>query len=103
MDDLALQVRLVDDVEVDDAERADASGGEVEQRRGAEPARSHHQHLGGFQPLLPGGCDFRDDQMPAVPANLVHAQLGPGLDQGGQGHSGTPSTDITDTTPTTVR
>ena len=32
MDDLALQVRLVDDVRVDDPDPADAGGGEVERR-----------------------------------------------------------------------
>ena len=31
--DLALQVRLVDDVHVDDADRADAGGGQVERGR----------------------------------------------------------------------
>ena len=33
VEDLALQVRLVDDVHVDDAERADASRGEVHRSR----------------------------------------------------------------------
>ncbi len=34
VDDLPLQVRRIDDVEVDEAERADSGGGEVEAPRG---------------------------------------------------------------------
>ena len=45
VDDLALQVRLVDDVEVDDAERADARRGEVEQG-GRAQAAAPAEHLG---------------------------------------------------------
>ena len=44
--DLALQVRLVDDVHVDDADRADAGRREVHRRRRAEPAGAEQQHLG---------------------------------------------------------
>ena len=44
VDDLPLQVRLVDDVRVDDPERADAGRREVERRRRAEPARADQQH-----------------------------------------------------------
>ncbi len=45
MQDLALQVRLVDHVHVDDAERADAGRGQIERRRRPEPARTEQQHL----------------------------------------------------------
>ena len=51
---LPLQVREADRVVVDDPERADPGGGEVEQRRAAEPAGADHQHPRGAQPLLPG-------------------------------------------------
>ena len=44
VDDLALQVRVVDDVGVDDAERADAGRGEVERRRRAEAAGADQEH-----------------------------------------------------------
>ena len=46
VEDLALQVRGVDRVGVDDAERADAGRGEVERRGAAEPARAEEKHLG---------------------------------------------------------
>ena len=90
MDDLALQVGLVDLVELDDAERADAGRGQVEQRRAAEAAGADHEHLGVLQPLLPGHPDVGDDQVPAVAADLVDGQLGGGLDQRWQGHGSPP-------------
>ena len=71
VDDLALQVGLVDDVEVDDAEGADTGGGEVEQRRRAEAAGTDDEHLGVLQPLLPGHADVGDDQVARVAAHLV--------------------------------
>ena len=43
MDDLALQVRAVDDVEVGDSNRANARGCQVDQHRRAEPAGAHGQ------------------------------------------------------------
>ena len=78
VDDLALQVRLVDVVELDDAERADPGRGQVEQRRAAEAAGADHQHLGVLQPLLPVHPDVGDDQVPGVAADLVDGQLGAG-------------------------
>ena len=91
MDDLALQVGLVDGVELDDAERADARRGEVHQRRRAEAAGADAEHLGVLQPLLPGHPDVRDDQVAAVAADLVDGQLSGRLDQGWQRHDPTPS------------
>ena len=79
MDDLALQVGLVDLVELGDAERADAGRGQVEQRRAAQAAGADDEHLGVLQPLLPGHPDVGDDQVPAVAAYLVDGQLGGGL------------------------
>ena len=63
VDDLALQVRLVDDVVVDDAERADACGGEVERRGRAEPAGADQQHARVEQLLLAGLADLGDQQV----------------------------------------
>jgi hypothetical protein len=88
VDDLALQVRLVDDVELDDAERADTGGGQVHEHRRAEAARTDGEHLGVLQSLLPVHPDVRDDQVAAVPADLVDREIGSGLHQGWQGHGG---------------
>ena len=71
MDDLALEVRLVDDVGVDDAERADARRGEVERRRRPEPARADEQDARVEQPLLALLADLRDEQVPAVARALL--------------------------------
>ena len=62
VDDLALQVRVVDDVGIDDAERADACGGEVERRGRAEPAGADQQHARVEQPLLAGLADLGDQE-----------------------------------------
>ena len=86
MDDLALQVRLVDLVELRDAERPHAGCGQVEQRRAAEATGADHQHLGVLQPLLTGHPDVGDDQVAAVATYLVDGQLGGGLDQRREGH-----------------
>ena len=52
VDDLALEVGEVDDVVVDDAERADAGRGEVQRGRRAEAAGAEQQDLGVEQLLL---------------------------------------------------
>ena len=45
VDDLALEVADVDDIEVDDADRPDARRGEVQRGRRAEPAGADEQRL----------------------------------------------------------
>ncbi len=86
VDHLALQVGLVDLVELRDAEGADPGGGQVEQGRAAETTGADDEHLGVLQSLLTGHPDVGDDQVPAVAAYLVGGQLGGRLDQGGKGH-----------------
>ena len=71
VDDLALQVRLVDDVELNDADGPDTRGREVQQRRRAQPARADHQHTRVLEPLLPVEAEVGDDQMAAVTRDLV--------------------------------
>ena len=71
MDDLALEVRLVDDVRVDDPERADARGGEVERGGGAEPARADEEDARVEQALLPVLADLGDQQVAAVARALL--------------------------------
>lgn len=84
MDDLALQVGLVDLVELGDAEGADAGRGEIEKGRAAQAARADDEDLGVLEPLLPVHADVRDDQVPAVATDLVVGQLRCGCDQGWQ-------------------
>ena len=72
--DLALQVRLVDDVGVDDAERADAGGCEVERRGRAEPAGADEQDARVEQALLPFLADLGDEQVAAVARALLRRE-----------------------------
>ena len=75
VNDLALQVAVVDDVEVDDADAADAGRREVHRRRRPESARTDAQHAASLQPALPVHSDLRHDQMPAVSIDLLVGQL----------------------------
>ena len=74
VDHLALQVREVDDVVVDDPERADAGRGEVQRRRRAEPAGAEQQHLGVEQLLLALDADLRQQQVARVALALLGGQ-----------------------------
>ena len=76
VEDLALEVRLVDDVHVDDAERADAGGREVERGRRAEPAGAEQQHLGVEQLLLALVADLGQEQVALVPVALLGRERG---------------------------
>jgi hypothetical protein len=50
------------------------------------PAGAHAQHLGVLQSLLTGHPNVRDDQVTAIPANLVDRQVLGWLDQRRQAH-----------------
>ena len=78
--DLALQVREVDHVVVDDPERADARGGEVERRRRAEPARAEQEHLGVEQLHLPLEPDLGDQQVARVALALLGGERARNVD-----------------------
>ncbi len=74
MDDLALQIGQRHDVVIDDAELADACGGEIHQRRRAEAARADDQHGGLLQRLLAGAADFAQHDVAGVAFEFVGAQ-----------------------------
>ena len=80
VDHLALQVGEVDIVVVDDAERADAGGREVERGRRAEPARAEQQHLRVEQLRLPRRADLGQQQVAAVALLLLDRELARELD-----------------------
>ena len=71
VDHLALQVREVDDVVVDDAERADAGRGEIQRGRRAEPAGAEQQDLRVEQLLLALDADLRDEHVARVAVALL--------------------------------
>ncbi len=74
-EDLAVEVALVDHVEVDQAERADPRRREVEAERRAEAAGADHQHLGRLELALPQGADLGEDQVAAVVADLARREV----------------------------
>ena len=71
---LALQVGLVDPVELDQPQPADAGGGEIERQRRAQPAGADQQHPRALEPLLALDPHLGDDQVAAVAAQLGRAQ-----------------------------
>jgi hypothetical protein len=83
-----VQVRLVDHVEVDDADGADAGGGEVHAARRAEPAGADEQDLGGLELALADGADLGQDEVAAVAADLLCGEVGERGAGGGQGCGG---------------
>ena len=66
VDDLPLQIGQRNRVVIDDAERADAGGGEIFEHRRAEPAGADHQHPRALQPLLPRTADLRQHDVARV-------------------------------------
>src|SRR5919108_4826436 len=74
VDDLALQVRLVDHVRVDDAERADAGCGEIERGGGAETAGADEEHPCVEETLLTLFADLGNQQVPAVARSLLRRE-----------------------------
>ena len=80
VDDLALQVREVDHVVVDDADGADPGGGQIHRYRRAEAAGADHQHPRAEQPRLSGAADLAEQDVAGVAMNLV---VGEGRDRGG--------------------
>ena len=74
VDDLALEVADVDDVEVDDADRPDARRGEVERGRRAEAAGADEQRLRAEELGLAVRADLGDQQVAAVALLLLGGQ-----------------------------
>ncbi len=75
VDDLALQVAGVDDVEVDEAQRADAGRGEIKSQGRAESAGADAEHARGFQLLLALHAHLGQDQVARVAGEIVGGQF----------------------------
>ena len=76
VDDLPLEVRLVDDVGVDDPDAADPGRGQVERGRRAESAGADQQHLRVEELELPFLADLRDEEVTAVPGASLCIESG---------------------------
>ena len=75
MQDLALQVAGVHDVEIEDADLADARGRQVEGRRRPQAASAEQQDAGIQQLALARAADLRQDQVARVPLHLLGCEL----------------------------
>ena len=73
---LAVEVALVDDVEIDQAERAHPGGSEVERGRRAQAPCAHQEHARGFQLALPLDPHIGQDQVARIPQDLLVRQFG---------------------------
>jgi hypothetical protein len=76
VDDLALEIVDADAVVVDDADRADAGSGEIEQQRRTEAASADDQHARGFELLLAFATDLLEHQVALVAQDLVRGEHG---------------------------
>jgi len=64
--DLALEIREVDDVEINETDVADARGGEIEAKRRAEAAGADEKGFGAFEFELTFHAHLRHDEVAAV-------------------------------------
>ena len=76
MQDLPLQVARVHDIEVDDAESADAGGGKIHGGGRAEPAGPHAHDPGGLEAALAVDADIGQDDVPGVAGQLFAGEIG---------------------------
>src|SRR5580658_1798841 len=73
---LALEVAVVNDVEVYDADGTDAGGGEVEEDGAAEAAGTDDKDFGGFEFLLGFEAESGDDDVAVVARELFFGEGG---------------------------
>ncbi len=68
---LSLQIGVIDDVKIDDAQPPHACRGQIKAQRRAESAGANHEHLGLGELELPLHAHFGHDQVPAVTLDLL--------------------------------
>ncbi len=74
VDHLPLQVGQRDRVVVDDRQRADPGGGEIQQRGRAEPAGADDQHPRALERGLSGSADLVQHDVAGIAFELLRAQ-----------------------------
>ena len=77
--DLALEIREIHNIEINQTELAHARGRKIQAQRRTEPSRADEQNLGVFQFELPVHPDFRHDEMAAIAQNLLFGKTCSGL------------------------
>ena len=75
VDDLALQIAGVHDVEIDQTQGADAGRGQIESQRRAQTAGAHAEHARGFQLALAFHAHFGQDQVARVAREVIGGEF----------------------------
>jgi len=75
VDDLPVEIRQVDGVEVDQPDRADACGREIQERGRPESAGADAEHPRRLQPALAVLADLRQQEMAAIALTFARGQI----------------------------
>jgi hypothetical protein len=75
MQDLPLEIRDIDNVEVHDADRAHAGSSEIQCCRRAEASGAYQEDPGSLELPLAFHSNFREQEVAAVALELVPGQL----------------------------
>src|SRR5207245_1687122 len=75
MQDLALKIAEVDDVEIHDADSADPSGRQIQPQRRSQASSADEQNTRCFKALLPVHPHFWHDEMPAIAGHFLGSQI----------------------------
>src|SRR5207302_7207955 len=75
MQDLALKVTEIDDVKIDEADAANARGGQIEAQRRTETPGPNEKNAGRLEFLLPVHADFRHDEVAAVAGDFLGGKV----------------------------
>lgn len=73
--DLALQVRQLDLIVIDDPDRANAGRRQIQRQRRAQPAGTDHQHPRRLQLRLAGAAYVLQQNVPRVAADFVFGEI----------------------------
>ncbi|GGF38491.1 hypothetical protein GCM10011399_34240 [Subtercola lobariae] len=87
MNGLALQIRHIDGVIVDNSDRSDSRAGEIQQHGGSEPPSAQHEHARVLQPALALEPDLWQPNLPRVPLELYWIEFRPGSNKRSSGHA----------------
>src|SRR5262249_44287408 len=71
---LPLEIAEIDDIEIDQADAADACRREVQAQRRAEAAGADEENAGRLEAFLPFQGDLGHDEMPAVTSDFLRGQ-----------------------------
>jgi hypothetical protein len=75
VEDLPLEVREINDIAVDQSNRADAGRGQVQSSRRSQPSGSDKEHFGLAEFQLALAADILQDDVTAVPLDLSFSEF----------------------------